>query len=447
MAWRHVRTRWENTPWRVALSFFLLGVVNNVLYVIILSAALDLVGPEMPKAVVLLANILPSVVVKSLAPYVFPLVPPWMRVAGVVGTNVVGMSAVGLGRGLRGKLAGIAMASAASGAGELTFLQATDGYPAISLAAWSSGTGGAGILGGVLYVASTTWWRISPARTILASAALPLVMAGTYFILLPAKRRKLSSSESRQEQHLTSSQEVGEQRDITEERVDDGDDDDDDYEGAIEGRPLVTSRKEAAKDGHSISASTSTTMGSIGKRISMVKPLILPYMGPLFLVYFAEYTINQGLSPTLLFDLADMPFGEYRDAYPTYSTLYQVGVFLSRSSSSFVRIRRLYVPALNQCVLLVVMLSQALFFFIPSIHVLFGLILLEGIFGGLVYVNAFHNISESPDIEDSEREFSIGVVGVSDSFGILMAALFSLWLEPAVCRYQVADGRPWCTLE
>jgi battenin len=40
-------------------------------------------------------------------------------------------------------------------------------------------------------------------------------------------------------------------------------------------------------------------------------------------VYFSEYVINQGISPTLLFPLEDMPFSRYRDAYVTYGTLYQ----------------------------------------------------------------------------------------------------------------------------
>ncbi|KAG8814216.1 battenin CLN3 protein, partial [Serendipita sp. 400] len=46
--------------WRIlGASFFLLGLVNNVLYVIILSAALDLVS-SVPKGLVLFCNIAPS---------------------------------------------------------------------------------------------------------------------------------------------------------------------------------------------------------------------------------------------------------------------------------------------------------------------------------------------------------------------------------------------------
>lgn len=94
-----------------------------------------------------------------------------------------------------------------------------------------------------------------------------------------------------------------------------------------------------------------------------------------------------------------------------------------------------------------IMLFQALFTPIPNIYPLFAIILIEGFFGGLVYVNAFHNVSEADDIKEEDKEFSIGSIGLADSLGILVAACWSLWLEPAVCRYQVRDNRPYCTLE
>ena len=46
-------------------------------------------------------------------------------------------------------------------------------------------------------------------------------------------------------------------------------------------------------------------------------------MLPLLLVYIAEYTINQGVAPTLLFPLKDSPFKHYRAFYPTYNAIYQ----------------------------------------------------------------------------------------------------------------------------
>ena len=54
---------------RTFASFFIFGLLNNILYVIILSAAIDLVGPSTPKAIVLLADIIPSFSFKVAAPF------------------------------------------------------------------------------------------------------------------------------------------------------------------------------------------------------------------------------------------------------------------------------------------------------------------------------------------------------------------------------------------
>ena len=355
---------------RLLISFFLLGLINNVLYVIILSAALDLVGSA-PKATVLLANILPGVCVKLIAPYAFRYTSYRLRVALVVTLNFIGMLLVP-----NITMLGISMASAASGTGEITFLHISHSYPPSSLAAWSSGTGAAGVVGGLLYTTCTTVLRISPRVTLLSCALLPIIMAIAYNLLPPREIKYMPLEQPK---------------------------------GSVYG-------------------------------------LIVPYMLPLFIVYFAEYTINQGVAPTLMFPIEQTPFSQYRDIYPTYATLYQIGVFISRSSSSFIRLRtpkKLYSVSFMQCGVLLFMLAQAFLYF-SNIYVLFLIILVEGLFGGLVYVNAFHNCSESTSIPEEDKEFSIGTIGLADSLGILTAALFSLWLEPFSCHFQSLHGRPWC---
>lgn len=138
-----------------------------------------------------------------------------------------------------------------------------------------------------------------------------------------------------------------------------------------------------------------------------IQPLVIPYMAPLFLVYVSEYTINQGITPTLLFPLAQMPFTSIRDAYPTYQTLYQLGVFISRSSSTWIRIHNIYLPSIIQFCILCFLTLQALFVIIPSIYPIFIIIFCEGILGGLVYVNAFHEVQDREHVT-GEREFALG---------------------------------------
>jgi len=101
-------------------------------------------------------------------------------------------------------------------------------------------------------------------------------------------------------------------------------------------------------------------------------------MLPLLLVYIAEYTINQGVAPTLLFPLEESPFKEYRSFYPTYNAIYQTGVFIARSSTPFFRIHHLYTPSLLQCLNLVILTLHALFNFIPNVYLIFIIIFWEG---------------------------------------------------------------------
>ncbi|MCJ1418162.1 battenin CLN3 protein [Xylographa parallela] len=165
-------------------------------------------------------------------------------------------------------------------------------------------------------------------------------------------------------------------------------------------------------------------------------------MLPLLLVYTAEYTINQAVAPTLLFPLASSPFPSYRSFYPTYQLTYQAGVFLSRSSTPFIRIHALYAPSLLQCLNLLFLVAQSMYAFLPNVWCVLAVVFWEGVLGGLVYVNTFAEILER---EGEGREFCLGAVTVSDSAGVCVAGMVGVGLEGMLCRWQVRRGRDWCT--
>lgn len=180
------------------------GLINNVLYVIILSAALDLVGSGFPKGVVLLADVVPSFVTKLTAPYFIHLVPYPIRVLIFVALSVCGMLIIALtpahtdGGSISTKLAGIVLASLSSGAGELSFLGLTHFYGRFSLASWSSGTGAAGLVGAGAYAVATTSLGLSVRFTLLASACLPAIMLVSFFVILPLGPLRVASREAAQ---------------------------------------------------------------------------------------------------------------------------------------------------------------------------------------------------------------------------------------------------------
>ncbi|KAF2404957.1 batten's disease protein Cln3 [Trichodelitschia bisporula] len=436
-SWPRLKARlkatFDGADLRVCIAFWLFGLINNVLYVIILSAALDLVGPSVPKGVVLLADVAPSFVTKLIAPYFIHVVPYPLRIVAFVVVSTCGMLLIALtppshdAASITLKMVGVMLASLSSGAGELSFLSLTHYYGHFSLAAWGSGTGGAGLIGAGAYVLATTILGLSVRTSLLTFSFLPLVMVLSFFAILPLGPLKQRDAEYEAIQ--------------TSEPDQSGDDvlDTDDptlleYDGL-----LATSVASMARAGP---GSSSTPLQTFKRNLLRARKLFFPYMLPLLLVYVAEYTINQGVAPTLLFPLETTPFQQYRAFYPTYNAIYQIGVFVSRSSTPFIRIHHLYSPSLLQVLNLALLTLHALFNFIPNVYLVFIVFFWEGLLGGLVYVSTFAEITDNVPRED--REFSLGATSVSDSGGICIAGLLGMAFEVWLCNWQVQHGRDFC---
>lgn len=429
-SWAVYRARFasifRNADTSVLVAFWLFGLINNVLYVIILSAAQDLVG-NIPKGVVLLADVVPSFLTKLVAPYFIHRVPYAVRILVFVALSSAGMLLIALTPATQSvsvKLVGVVLASLSSGGGELSFLGLTHYYGHMSLAAWGSGTGGAGLAGAGLYVMLTGWLGFSVKGSLLASAFLPVIMLISFFFILPRGPLRQGSAKD---------YETIPERDLEEDEIDD--------------IPEGTASSSLLAPGPSV-ASTAYSTHSQDRKASFVsnlkraRSLFFPYMLPLLLVYIAEYTINQGVSPTLLFPLESSPFSEFRAFYPFYGFLYQLGVFISRSSTPFIRIHHLYIPSFLQVANLVLLTLHALLYFIPTVYIVFVIIFWEGLLGGAVYVNTFAEIMEN--IPSSEREFSLGATSVSDSGGICIAGFVGMAMEVWLCDWQIQHGREWC---
>ncbi|KAG9737456.1 protein btn1, partial [Aureobasidium melanogenum] len=400
---QRLATMFERVDKRVVGSFWLFGLINNVLYVIILSSALDLVGPAVPKSLVLLFDVVPSFLVKLTAPYYIHLVPYNLRILAFVALSSCGMLLVALSpsstdpnannASISVKMLGVILASISSGGGELSFLGLTHFYGPFSLAAWGSGTGGAGLIGSGAYVLATTAIGLSVRTSLLVFSFLPVIMLFSFFVLLPAK-------------HASHAYAAAAQEDV-----------DSDTESLL--NDAVDNPHRPSSPKLSQGPQSNETWHSLKANFLRAKSLFFPYMLPLLLVYVAEYTINQGVAPTLLFPLDQTPFEHYRSFYPTYNAIYQLGVFISRSSLPFVRIHALYLPSLLQCLNLVILAVHAMFPFLPNIWFVFAITFWEGLLGGIVYVSTFRRIGE--EVAETDREFSLGATSVSDSGGICIA--------------------------
>ena len=345
------------------------------------------------------------------------------------------------------KLAGVVLASLSSGGGELSFLGLTHFYGPSSLAAWGSGTGGAGLVGAGAYSLATTTFGMSVQKSLFVSAFLPIVMLVSFFAILPRSPSSRPARPSTMEEEGSI------------EHVDEDMGTSDHEEDSLLNRTMP----KAINSSH---PSSPTWLTSLTHNLRRARSLFIPYMLPLLLVYIAEYTINLGLFPVLLFPLESTPFTHFRSFYPFYTFLYQTGtlnrptpnpdnrmltpflpqgVFISRSSLPLLRIHHLYPPSLLQILNFLLLLSIALYNYLPpslAVYIVFLVVFWEGLLGGAVYVNTFAKISDEKQGED--REWSLGAVTVSDSAGICVAGWLSLGVESGVCKWQVRRGWDAC---
>ncbi|XP_014457025.1 battenin isoform X1 [Alligator mississippiensis] len=398
----------DPASWRNGIAFWILGLCNNFAYVVMLSAAHDVLrrhqGPPngtqpgpleplspngssrydcnaMSTGAVLLADILPTLVIKVSAPFYIHLLPYGLRVGICVLSAWGSFLLVAVAPSVALSLAGVVLASVSSGLGEITFLALTAFYPSGPVSWWSSGTGAAGLLGAVSYL-GLTQAGLSPPQTLLAMMGVPLVLLLSYWCLLLPPTPE-TPSPTRQP--------------------------------LLEGGPPKPEPGPAAL--------------SLADKGRIMKGLIR-HLLPLGLVYFAEYFINQGLFELLYFPRSRLT---HPQQYRWYQLLYQLGVFISRSSLRCVQLRATWVLALLQCVNLVVLTAAVAFRFLPGIAVAFVVVLYEGLLGGAAYVNTFHNIAlEVP--ARREQEFALGAACMADTLGISLAGAAALPAHDYFCR-------------
>uniref|UniRef100_A0AAQ4REF4 Battenin n=1 Tax=Gasterosteus aculeatus aculeatus TaxID=481459 RepID=A0AAQ4REF4_GASAC len=393
----------------------LLGLCNNFAYVVMLSAAHDILNQQESRntpdpvritrgnrsnssrydcnpvstAAVLLADILPTLAIKLSAPFVIHKLPYGFRVLFCAFMAAGSFLLVSFSSAVWMSILGVIFASVGAGLGELTFLSLTVYFSRDVLGGWGSGTGGAGVGGALLY-SGLTQAGLSPQVTLLSMLVVPVVMCLSYFFLLdlPPSLPQWRCAET-ECLDIWENLQRGRVRNVNQ---------------VMTAGPLTFTEK-----------------------LCVVKGLLW-FVLPLGLVYFAEYFINQGLMELLYFPKL---FLSHAQQYRWYQTLYQVGVLVSRSSLCCVKIRNLWTLSLLQVVNAVLLLLAVRFQFLPSAWVVFAIVLYEGLLGGAAYVNTFYFISK--ETGDRHREFAMAAASVGDSLGIAAAGLAAFPVHRYFC--------------
>ncbi|XP_076609465.1 battenin [Chaetodon auriga] len=418
------------TQWRNWGAFWLLGLCNNFAYVVMLSAAHDILKKQesgnttasasvtlavdvqggnssnssrydcnpVSTAAVLLADILPTLVIKLFAPFLIHKVPYGIRVLFCVIMAAASFLLVSFSSAVWMSILGVIFASISSGLGELSFLSLTVFFSMDVLGGWGSGTGGAGVAGAFLY-SGLTQIGLSPQITLLIMLVVPFAMLISYFLLL-VPPPSLPQWKNREAEYAAV--------------------------GSEERRRLMDGSEEGEQEKSTPEGGTAGPL-TFTEKLHIIKGLVR-FVFPLGLVYFAEYFINQGLMELLYFPGF---FLSHAEQYRWYQTLYQVGVLVSRSSLCCVKIRKLWVLSMLQVVNAVLLLFAVRFLFMPSAWLVFTIVFYEGLLGGAAYVNTFYFISK--ETEHRQREFAMAAASVGDSLGIALAGLAAFPVHRYFC--------------
>ncbi|EDO29577.1 predicted protein [Nematostella vectensis] len=396
---------------RNLVGFWLLGLCNNFSYVVMLSAAHDILKPTLEPKVnssalhfemdsksnetdglgcnplstgtILLADILPTLLIKVTAPFYMHKLSYNFRSILCVLLAFASFFMVAYSHALGLSLLGVACASASSGFGEITLLSFSAHFDKDVVSTWSSGTGAAGVFGALSY-AGLISAGVSPRNTILIMNVVPVLFIISFWYILV-------------------------------------------HPEYLQGSYLINYATVHYKTEEHEQLEISKM--TFSQKLVVTKGL-LKYMIPLFLVYFAEYFINQGLHELIFWkDIWITPSEQYR----WYQVDYQLGVLISRSSVNILPIKNICLLTGLQWVNLAVLAFESIYHFLPSVWIMFAIVFFEGLLGGAVYVNAFYRVSK--EVPPSEREFCMGITSVADSTGIALAGATALPAHNALCKY------------
>lgn len=381
-------------PWRAFIAYWLLGVCNNYGYVVMLTAANDILEQQeksdggsnqldfrnqteignpdrqcnyISTGAILLADILPALIIKMFSPFLPFLI--HVRIAVCVVLGSAGFLLVAFSSSQWMSISGVVVTSLCSGLGEVTLLQFSSFYDKNVVSTWSSGTGAAGIAGSLSYAALNS---LGLRNALLIMLVVPILMAISFWVILP--------------------------------------------------KPQTTHNSELKTD------NPHDNKLSFKKKLSLF-PGLLKYMIPLGLVYLFEYFINQGMFELINFEGI---FLDKADQYRWLQVDYQIGVFISRSSVNILHIKRIWLMAIFQLINVVFFTTEAIFYFVPNFWIILAITLWEGLLGGSAYVNTFYKIST--EVSEEYRQFSMGTTGLADSIGITLAGVFAILAHNGICN-------------
>ncbi|KAI9559599.1 hypothetical protein GHT06_013604 [Daphnia sinensis] len=394
---------------RNLIAYWLLGLCNNYAYVIMLSAAHDILSEDFqgnstnstPSPIVnnnsrdcnpvstgaiLLADVLPSLAMKLTMPFILTHVR--LRVLIVIALSSASFLLVSFSTAQWQAFLGVVFAAISGGLGEVTFLQYSSKYDKNVVSTWSSGTGGSGLFGALSFAALTTA-GLSARKTVLLMLVVPALMAITFFFVLDHAKRRIKARDN------------------------------------SDTEPLIEESQSGVKE--------HTPPISMRSKCRML-PRMARFIIPLGLVYLFEYFINQGVFELIYFKDIWL---DHHSQYRWLQVDYQLGVFLSRSSVNLFRINAIWLLAVLQFVNVILLTTEAVFLYIPSIWIVFTIVFWEGLLAGAAYVNTFYRVAH--ETIPQEKAFAMGITSLAGSVGVSTAGALAVPFHQYLCSLPLIN--------
>jgi battenin len=177
------------------LGFFLCGVINNIYYVVILSAAKSILpGDDADGRPAYSSLLLAADTPALLAQFCGPMLLYFSfrsRVVSVSVLNAAALIVVASADSVAVRCCGVLLASLCFGLGESACLSVLSAFDPSVISAFSSGTGMAGVAGSGLYWALVTWLGLPWHQAVRAFTLLCPVFAWSYLSLIAPSHRRL----------------------------------------------------------------------------------------------------------------------------------------------------------------------------------------------------------------------------------------------------------------
>lgn len=423
--------------WRIMISLWALGLVNNFHYNLVIAASDSLAAQYNMKhlvALVSFSNVFFGIIARVLNAFVANRLSFNLRMTIMVTMTIIGLFLNAFSAPLGGYhdgysflvlIVGVSFSGTAYSYGEavaLTFLQR---YPSDMVGAWGSGTGISGVITSLLYILLTNY-GVSKRNIFLFSSPLTIVYWLTFCVALVAPQKVIKVTQTNGEVRKIVVQRGKEDEVVASLGSENISVDDYDFEMVSNLKGLswhsIPRQKVSQEVMEVLNIKTDPTdlhypccekcLGCLstrnflrdwwnynGKDIVFVHRVMWWFFLNLAVVYVAEYAA-QFMAPFSFYCTEDWQSNFFiRHSFPITQLCYQAGVFISRSSLSFVKIKAVGVLSILQLINAVAWIIQAKTLVISSksslqkevglSFILFVWMIYVGLVAGSSYVNCF----------------------------------------------------------